>query len=434
MPQFFPSTRAAVVLLLGAIAGCSRPQPPVAPPTPPVVEVVRPSAKEVVDYQDFTGRAKASDTTDIKARVTGYLNTIHFKDGDRVAAGQPLFDIDTGLYATELARAEAAAAQAKVSVTQSEALVVQANATLTRLTKDYLRVKNLPTASQSEQDQTEGQWEEAKAAVKVAEAAAKVATSAVLVADRQVAQAKKNIEYTHIVAPKAGRIGRHMLDAGSLVKADDTLLATLVVADPIYVYFDVDDRTMLRLNRLIADKKLNLNSDGKTVVPVGLPDEDGFDSGLVGTVKFIDTQLNPGTGTITLRADVDNPKGLLTSGLFVRVRLPIGEARKRLLVPEEAIATDQGLKKVFVLNEKDEVVSRQVNVGLLVGTERVVEAVANKPNSGVKETDRVITEGIQRVRDGTKVTVRQAGPKGPKQETGDKRPETKAAAPEPGGK
>jgi RND family efflux transporter MFP subunit len=396
---------------------------------------VKPSVREVVDYQDFTGRTRASDSTDIKARVTGYLSAIHFKDGARVTAGQPLFDIDAGLYATELARAEAEAAKAKVAVTQSQAMVTQAKATLTRVTKDYVRVKDLPTASQSERDQVEGQWEEAKAGVTVAEAAVKVADSAVLVADRQVAQAQKNVDYLKITSPKAGRIGRHLLDVGSLVKADDTLLATVVVTDPIHVYFDVDDRTMLRLNRLIADKKLNLTADGKTVVPVGLPDEDGFDSKLSGTVKFIDTQLNAGTGTITLRADVDNPNGLLTPGLFVRVRLPIGESRKRVLVPEEAIATDQGLKKVFVLTENDEAVSRQVNVGLLVGTERVVEPVPNKPNSGVKETDRVITEGIQRVRDGVKVSVKEGpGSKDPRPETKDPRQETKTSSSEPGEK
>jgi RND family efflux transporter MFP subunit len=221
-----------------------------------------------------------------------------------------------------------------------------------------------------------------------------------------VALAAKNVSYLKVGSPKAGRIGRHLLDVGSLVKADETLLATVVVIDPIHVYFDVDDRTMLQLNRLIADKKLNLTGDGKTEVLIGLPDEDSFASGLTGKVRFIDTQLNPGTGTITLRADISNPRGLLTPGLFVRVRLPIGEGKRSLLIPEEAIATDQGLKKVFVLNENNEAVSRQVNVGLLVGSERVVMPVPGKPNSGILESDRVIREGIQRVRDGTKVTIR----------------------------
>jgi RND family efflux transporter MFP subunit len=369
-------TRWFPIALIAPFLACTRLPPPVTPPSAPVVEVVRPSVRKVVDYQDFTGRTRASDTTDLKARVTGYLSSIHFRDGDRVTAKQTLIQLDPGLYATELARAEA--------------VVKQMEATVARLTKDYLRVKGLPAASQTEKDQTEGQLAEAKAAVEVAQ--------------KQVAQAKKNVEYLTIKAPKDGRIGRHLLDIGNLVKADETLLATIVVTDPIHVYFDVDDRTMLRLNRLIADGKLNLSADSSTQTQIGLPDEDGFS--LTGTVRFIDTQLNPGTGTITLRADVPNPKGLLTPGLFVRVRLPIGEGKRSILVPEEAIGTDQGLKFVFVLNDQDEVEYRPVNLGLQDGNDRVVEPVPGKPNSGVKEGDRVITEGLQRVRKGMKVTVK----------------------------
>lgn len=397
-------TRLLLIALAALPAACSRPQPPVTPPAPPVVVVTTPTVREVVEYLDFTGRARASDVTDLKARVTGYLTAIHFRDGDRVTAGQPLFDLDPGLYATELARAEAAVKQAGVAVKQAEATVVQAKAKLSRVTKDYLRVKTLTTASQSERDQTEGDYEEAKAGVQVAEAAEQVAVAGVQVTERQLAQAKKNMEYTRIVAPKAGRIGRHMLDIGGLVKADDTLLATLVVADPIWVFFDVDDRSDLRLRQLMAEGKLDLSPGGKSRVGVGLPDRDEFT--LSGPVRFIDTQINPGTGTTTLRADVDNPKGLLTPGLFVRVRLPIDDPKPGVLVPEEAIGTDQGLKFVYTLNAKDEAVYRPVKPGLAYGHLRVVEPVPGKPDSGVSESDRVIVEGLQRVRKGQKVTVK----------------------------
>lgn len=396
-------TRLLLIAVAALPAACSRPQPPVTPPAPPVVVIAKPTVREVVEYLDFTGRAKASDVTDLKARVTGYLTAIHFKDGDRVSTGQPLFDIDPGLYATELARAEAAVKQANVAVKQADAAVVQAKAKLSRVTKDYVRVKGLSTASQLERDQTEGEWEEAKAAVQVAEAAEQVAVAGVQVAERQLAQAKKNMEYTHIVAPKAGMIGRHLLDVGGLVKADETMLATVVVADPIWVFFDVDDRSKLRINRLRAEGKLDLSA-GKTKVRVGLPDEDGFS--LDGTVWFEDTQLNSGTGTLTVRANVDNPTGLITPGLFVRVRLPIGDPKRGVLVPEEAIGTDQGLKFVYTLNDKDEAVYRPVKPGLAYGHLRVVEPVPSKPDSGVSETDRVIVEGLQRVRKGQKVTVK----------------------------
>jgi RND family efflux transporter MFP subunit len=389
--------------LAAAVGACSRPTPPVAPPAPPVVRVVSPRSQSVTDYQDFTGRAKASDTVDIKPRVTGYVQKIHFTEGGQVTAGQPLFDLDPGLYATELARAEAAVVQARAAVVQEKAKVRQATAALATATKDYERVRNLPAASDAERVLAEGKWEEAKAALEVATAGERVADAAVVVAERQVAQAEKNMAYTRIAATKAGRIGRHLLDRDALAKADETVLATVVVTDPVHVYFDVDDRTDLRL------KRLNGSVLGAKV-KIGLPDQDGFpapeEGGFVGTVTFRDTQLTATTGTITLRADVPNPNGVLTPNLFVRVRLPVGEAKPSVLVPEEAIGTDQGLKFVYVVTAGDEVEYRAVRVGLQVGTEVVVEPVAGKANSGVAEGERVIVEGVQRVRRGMKVTVK----------------------------
>lgn len=391
------------VLLAVLLAACNRAPPPVAPPAPPVVRVASPRAQMVTDYQDFTGRVKASDMVDIKARVTGYLERIHFTEGGRVKAGDPLFDLDPGLYGTELERARAAVVQAEAAVVQEKAKVKQATTVLATATKDYDRVKNLPAASDSEKVLAEGKWEEAKAALEVAKAGEKVAEAAVVVATRQVAQAEKNVGYTHVVATKAGRIGRHLLDKDALVKADETVLATVVVTDPMHVYFDVDDRTdlrLLRLNGSVVGSKVRLS----------LPDQDGFPDeqtgGFGGTVTFRDTSLTPTTGTITLRADVPNPNGLLTPNLFVRVRLPIGEPRPSLLVPEEAINTDQGLKFVWVVNAQDEAEYRPVREGLQVGTERVVGPVPDKPTSGVKEGERVIVEGGQRVRKGMKVTVK----------------------------
>ena len=369
--------RLVAVGLLGlSTTGCSKPAPPVVPPTLPVVEVRTPSTRLVVDYQDFTGRAKASDTAELKARVTGELKKIHFKDGDTVKAGQLLFEIDPGTYGTDVDRAKAV-------VTQTEVLI-------RRYERDFRRLENLNSASAEERDRAESAVEEAKAAAEVAR--------------KQLAQAQRLLDYTKIRAPKGGSIGRHFVDEGSSVKADETILAMIVVNQPMWVFFDVDDRTNQRLKKLMAEGKLDISSTGKSPVQIGLPDEEGF--GVTGTLKFIDTQINQGTGTIALRADVENPKGVLTPGLFLRVRLPIGEGKPSVLVPEEAIGTDQGLKYVFVLNAKDEVEYRQVLVGLQDANERVVEAVEGKPGSGVKPGERVIVEGLQRVRKGSKAVVR----------------------------
>lgn len=394
---------AVPALLAISLGACTRPPPPVTPPAPPVVKVVTPQVQPVTDYQDFTGRAKASDTVDIKPRVTGHVQKIHFVEGGTVKAGEPLFDLDPGLYGTELARAEAAVVQAKAMVVQEKAKIRQATTVLATTHKDYERVRSLSVASDAERVLAEGKWEEAKAALEVAKAGEKAADAAVVVAERMVAQAEKNMAYTHILAPKAGKIGRHLLDESALAKSDETILATVVVTDPIHVYFDVDDRTDLRL------KRLNGSVIGSKV-KIGLPDQEGFpDSdkgGFVGTVTFRDTQLTATTGTITLRADVPNPKGVLTPNLFVRVRLPVGESKTSVLVPEEAVGTDQGLKFVFVVNDKEEVEYRQVKMGLLVGTDVVVEPVPGKANSGVTAGERVVVEGVQRVRKGMKVTVK----------------------------
>lgn len=386
-----------------AVGACSRPQPPVVQSPTPVVKVVTPKAQMVTDYQDFTGRAKASDTVDVKPRVTGYVQKIHFTEGGPVTAGQPLFDLDPGLYGTELARAEAAVVQAKAAVVQEKAKVRQATAAVATATKDYDRVRNLPAASDAERVLAEGRWEEAKAALEVAMAGEKVADATVVVAERQVAQAEKNVAYTRITATKGGRIGRHLLDTNGLAKADETVLATIVTTDPIHVYFDVDDRTDLRLKEL---KQSPVGSQ----VKIGLPTQDGFPApdkgGFVGTVTFRDTSLTPTTGTITLRADVPNPDGVLTPNLFVRVRLPLGQPAPRVLVPEEAVFTDQGLKHVYVVNDKSEAEYRLVKVGLQVGRDVVVEPVPGNAKSGVAEGERVIVEGGQRLRRGAKVDVK----------------------------
>jgi RND family efflux transporter MFP subunit len=366
----------AVGVILVLMVGCSKPQPPVVAPSLPVVEVKTPSSRLVVDYQDFTGRAKASDSAELKARVTGELKKIHFKDGDIVKEGQLLFEIDPGTYGTDVDRAKAVVAQTEV--------------TIKRYDRDFRRLEGVASATAEERDRATAALEEAKAAAEVAR--------------KQLAQAQRLLDYTKIKAPKNGRIGRHFVDEGSSVKADETILALIVVSNPMWVFFDVDDVTNQRLNKLRIDGKLNLTSTGTTAVQIGLPNEEGFS--ITGVVKFIDTQINPGTGTIQLRADVDNASGLLTAGMFVRVRLPIGEGKPSLLIPEEAIGTDQGLKYVFVLNAKDEVEYRQVLVGLQDGNERVVDAVEGKPGSGVKPGERVIVEGLQRVRKGSRAEIR----------------------------
>jgi hypothetical protein len=199
------------------------------------------------------------------------------------------------------------------------------------------------------------------------------------------------------VAPLSGRISNRRVDPGNLVKADDTMLATIVSLDPIYVYFDVNERTVLRLRRLIQEGRIGSTDDSKIEVQVSLADEDDFEHR--GIINFFDNQIDPNTGTQRVRAAIDNADRLLSPGLFIRLRFPVGAPHKALLVQEESLSTDQGQRFLYVINDKDEVVYRRVKVGLLVNGRRVIE-------EGLQPGERVVLSGLQRIRPGDKVTVK----------------------------
>lgn len=386
MPRFLSCTRRAGFAVLLA-AGCARPQPALAPAKPTEVIVEYPVSREVTAFEDFTGRTEAVAAVDIRARVTGHLKEIRFKDGDDVKKGDVLFQIDPDQYQHEYDR------------TKANLLLAQVH--LARLRKDYSRVMALSAkgaASQEEVDKVAGDQSEAEASVATAEAAAR--------------SAKLNLDYCTISAPMSGRISRRNIDAGNLVKADDTILTNLVALDPIDAYFDIDERTLLRLRRLVREGKMPSARTTATKVKVGLADEDGFS--LTGTINFIDNKLDAATGTLRLRAGVANPKLLLSPGLFVRFRLPIGLPHPAVLIPEEAVGTDQGQKFVYVVNEKDEIVYRKVQLGQEFDEGRAVE-------SGVTPQDRVVVSGLQRVRPGAKVVAKLAA----------KKPTATAAVPAP---
>src|SRR5262245_44523910 len=230
---------------VGVAAGCGQKAPENGPPKPPEVEVSYPVRKEVTDYEEFTGRTDAVKMVEVRARATGYLNKINFEDGDVVEKDQVLFEIDPGTYAPEYKRAEAAVEQA----------VARRNRLLLDLKRAQQLVKD-KSISQEEFDKVNGDVEEAKAAVDVAERARDLA--------------KVNLDYTKVKAPIAGKIGRRFVDPGNLIKADDTLLTTIVSQGQLYAYFDVDERTVLRLRRLIKDGKLSSIKDNP--IELGLAD------------------------------------------------------------------------------------------------------------------------------------------------------------------
>ncbi len=360
---------------------------------------------EVTDYSYFTGRTDAQQSVDIQSRVTGYLLSIDFEPGAEVKTNQQLFKIDPRPYQAALDEATG-----QVNLSKAQLQLAEAN---------YLRaleVAKTPGAiSQQDLDRYAASKAEAQASVSAAEANGE--------------SAKLNLEFTSIISPIDGVVSRNLLTIGNLVKQDTTLLTTVVSLDPIYVYFDVDDHTLLKVLRLIQEGKITSYEKG-TLIPVeiGLADE-GDRYPHQGRVDFINTFLDPTSGTLQLRGTFENPPirengpRLLKPGLFVRVRLPLGQPYQALLVPQAAIGTDQGLKFVLVVNDEGVVEYRPVQVGPQQqdGMQVVIPvkmskkgggpaAVADSPTDAglvdsLTASDQVIIGGIQRVRPGVKVTT-----------------------------
>lgn len=333
-----------------------------------------PVVREITDYEEYSGRIEAVASVEVRARVTGYLDKVLFKEGTEVKQGDPLFEIDPRSYLADLKR--------------TEAIVLQSEAHLQRLQLDYNRAAALLPAraiSQEEFDKIVGDRNEAAAAVRLAEAA------------RDLAQL--NLGFTKVLAPITGRISRQLIDPGNMVKADETPLTTIVAWDPIYAYFDVDERTILRVRRLIRAGKMKSAREAAAPVHLGLLDENGFPH--TGTINFIDNRVDAMTGTLRLRGIFENSERLLSPGLFVRVRVPIGKSRSAILISEQTLGTDQGHKFVYVVNGENKVEPRRVQVGALQNGLRVIE-------EGLAKGERVIFSGLQRVRPGVEVKPKQA--------------------------
>jgi RND family efflux transporter MFP subunit len=331
---------------------------------PVVVPVTRPVAREFTDYQDFTGRIAPVLFVKLRARVSSYLDKAPFQEGSLVKKGDVLFVLDPRPYQAELDRA-------KAGVIQAEARFKQAEADLQRARK--LRNAGVTGFSQEEFDKITANRIVAAAAVQAAKATVEVAAL--------------NLEFTRVTAPFAGRIGRRFVDPGNLVKGDDTVLSTLVSTGPVYCYFDMDERTLLRLRKLLL---------GRDTPPLllGLANERGFPH--KGTCNLIDNKVDENTGTIRLRGVFDNPHGVLMSGMFARVRLPLGKPRKVLEVPELAVLTKDSRKFVYVIGDNNKVVLRPVRVGQLDGDLRVIE-------TGLKPDDWVAVSALGKFAEGDTV-------------------------------
>jgi multidrug efflux system membrane fusion protein len=372
-----------IVLAFAAnvLAGCDNKAAVTAAPPPPAVTVSKPVHKTITEWDEYTGRFVAIATVEVRARVSGFIDSIHFHDGQIVKQGDLLFVIDQRPYqiTVEQAKADLERARAKYDV---------ATADVDRATP---LVRN-QTLTEREFDTRKATQRDAAGQVGGAEAALK--------------QAALNLEWSEVRAPVAGRISDRRVDAGNLItggSTGSTLLTSIVSIDPIYFVFDGSEADFLRYLRLAQAGVRQSSRDAANPVAVRLADETDFKH--QGKMDFVDNAVNAKTGTIRGRAILDNKDGLLTPGFFGRMRL-YGGQRDTLLVPDSAIASDQASKIVFTVAADDTVGTKKVELGPIVDGLRVIR-------SGLAETDRVVIEGLPRARPGQKVKPEEGTIKAP---------------------
>ena len=348
------------------------PRPAPAPP-PPKVKVVQAVAREITEWDEYTARLDAIDSVEVRPRVSGYLQSIHFQDGAIVHKGDLLFLIDPRPYEAALRRAEA-----DVDLAESRLALAR---------KNFARAADLLAShaiSQEESDIRASNLRQAEASVGEAQAA--------------VDAARLEVEFTRVSAPVAGRVGRKLVTEGNLINGgvgtQGTLLTTIVSLDPIYAYFEADEGALLKYSRLARTGQRPSSRDYKNPVHVALADEEGFPHD--GVMDFVDNQVDRGTGTIVGRALLPNPDLSLIPGLFARLRLPGSGQYRAILLPDEAIGSDQSQKFVYLVDGESKAQYRTVKIGPLVDGLRVVR-------EGVTPEDWVVVAGLQRVRPGLNV-------------------------------
>lgn len=334
------------------------------PPAPVTLASVE--TRELVEWEEFTGRVEAVETVELRPRVSGYITEVHFQAGALVKKGEVLFTIDQRPFETKLRAAKAEVARA------------EANAQAMK--REFDRVSALLSAKAIAPEQAEAResmYKQGAAALESAKAAEH--------------SAEIEFEHTTVEAPISGRISRTLTTTGNYVTAGTTILTTIVTVDPVYVYADIDENSLLKLQALQRDKKLYTNGDNRVPVELQLSDENGFPH--QGHVESFDNRLNASTGSMVLRAEFPNTDGKLTPGLFARIRLPMTAKYAALLIDEKSILTDQANKYVLGIDEtKQPAISvyKPVVIGPVIDGKRIIR-------SGVKPGDKIIINGQARL-------------------------------------
>lgn len=362
-----------LAMLQTALIGCNSSADPAAgagTPPPPAVKIAQAASREVSEWDEYTGRVEAVNAVDIRARVGGYLDKVNFTAGARVNKGDLLFLIDPKPYKAQLnfAVAELERAKSKQELAKN----------------DLARAENLFKAkaiSTEEYDARSKGWREAAAAVDSSEANAYTA--------------RLNLEYCEIRAPISGRIGREMITAGNLVNGGDvTVLTTIVSTDPVYVYVNADEQSVLKYRRQAKQSGQGSTNLKGTVTELAVADETGFPH--QGHIDYIAPREDAATGTIAVRGVFANPDELLSPGFFARMRVRGSAAYSAVLLPDRAIGTDLAQRFVWVVNQDNQAEYRKVVPGALIGQMRVI-------SQGLQAGEWVVIEGLQKLKPGIKV-------------------------------
>jgi RND family efflux transporter MFP subunit len=330
---------------------------------PAQVTLAEVETKELVEWGEFTGRVEPVEAVELKPRVSGYITQVHFQSGELIHKGDNLFTIDQRPFQTKLRAATA------------EVQKAEANATAVK--REFERVSALLAAKAIAPEQAEmreSMFLQGQAALESARAAQH--------------SAEIELEHSEVRAPISGRISRAMTTAGNYVTAGITLLTTIVSVDPVFIYSDIDENSLLKIKALERDKKTYLNEAGKMPVELQLSNETDFRH--KGHVESFDNRLNESTGSIVLRAEFPNQEGILTPGLFARIRLPMTAKYPALLIDEKSILTDQANKYVLGVDDKNITVYKPVVIGPSIDGKRIIR-------SGIKAGEKIIINGMARL-------------------------------------
>jgi len=354
------------------------------PPPPPRVTVAKALQQDVTDYLEFTGTARAFEEVEVRARVPGFLQSMNFTSGTRVEEGAVLFVIDPREYEAELNAAKAELKSAQVRLNRAET--------------EYARVKKLYEQKAAAQTRVV-QWQSDR----------DVAKADVIRATSRLERARLNLGYTKVTTPITGRVGRNLVDLGNLVgEGEPTLLTKITKYDPMYVYFNLNERDLLRILAVYREKikakdidpEKNPARSAEIPIYLGLANEDGYPH--EGLLDFAESGVDPDTGTLQMRGVFPNPEQppKLVPGLFARVRMPVENRPNALLVTERAIGADQGGRYLLTVNNENVVEKHPIRMGQLIDGLRVIE-------KGLQADEWVVVNGLQRARPGAKVDPQQ---------------------------